>query len=201
MLRSLSRHLTYVDHVDQNEQITPQSLDYTTFTWPAQLKQLKQMLGNSLLGELDTDWDLNSNLNIPTTKSLSNRNSLQNLRVPRCINKCLANLVVLRGSGSQFADVDLFAQETMYPTWTLNPKPPLHIATNFTKLGKYEMSVGLLSNCQSTVMCTSRALSRASTMFSSRAYLHQYFEHGMEISAFESAFATVEDLVGRYLSL
>ena len=201
MLRSLSRHLTYVDHVDQNEQITPQSLDYTTFTWPAQLKQLKQMLGNSLLGELDTDWDLNSNLNIPTTKSLSNRNSLQNLRVPRCINKCLANLVVLRGSGSQFADVDLFAQETMYPTWTLNPKPPLHVATNFTKLGKYEMSVGLLSNCQSTVMCTSRALSRASTMFSSRAYLHQYFEHGMEISAFESAFATVEDLVGRYLSL
>lgn len=201
MLRSLSRHLTYVDHVDQNEQISPQSLDYTTFTWPTQLKQLKQMLGNSLLGELDTDWDLNSNLNIPTIKSSSNRNLLQNLRVPRCINKCLANLVVLRGSGSHFADVDLFAQETMYPTWTLNPKPPLHVAANFTKLGKYEMSIGLLSNCQSTVMCTSRALSRASTMFSSRAYLHQYFEHGMEISAFESAFATVEDLVGRYLSL
>lgn len=182
--------------------MSPQSLDYTTFTWPTQLKQLKQMLGNSPLGELDTDWDLNSNLNTPTMKSSSsNSNSLQHWSVPRCNNKCLANLVVLRGNGSHVANVDLFAQETMYPTWTLNPKPPLHIAANFTKLGKYEMSVGLLSNCQSTVMCTSRALARASTMFSSRAYLHQYFEHGMEMSAFESAFATVEDVVGRYLSL
>jgi hypothetical protein len=38
-------------------------------------------------------------------------------------------------------------------------------------------------------------------MYSARAYLHQYFEHGMDNSSFDAAFATVEDIVARYLAL
>jgi hypothetical protein len=38
-------------------------------------------------------------------------------------------------------------------------------------------------------------------MFASRAYLHQYFQHGMEMASFEAAFTTVEDIISRYLTL
>jgi tubulin delta len=104
----------------------------------------------------------------------------------------------LRGNGSQHADVNTFAHESLYPIWSVDP---LNVAVNEIKLGNYEMAAGLLSNCQSTVMPASRVLPRAYGMYSARAYLHQYFEHGMDNSSFDAAFATVEDIVARYLAL
>nr|PNR29171.1 hypothetical protein PHYPA_027863 [Physcomitrium patens] len=174
-------------------QISNKSLNFTTFNWGAQIKQLQQMLMTEALGDFDLD------LILPSAK----KDTLLGSKVSRFgntpnVNRCLANMLVLRGSGSLTADVSRFEHESLYPVWSVDH---LSVAVNPAKLGKYEMSAGLLCNCQSTVMCTFRALSRAYGMFASRAYLHQYFKFGMEISTFEEAFTTVEDIISRYLAL
>ncbi|KAG0584764.1 hypothetical protein KC19_3G232600 [Ceratodon purpureus] len=174
-------------------QISPKSLNFTTFNWRAQTKQLQQMLVTGALGDFDMDW----NLTLPD-KGTSTGAAASRFKGGRTVNRCLANLLVLRGIGSHDADVSGFEHESMYPVWSVDP---LSVAMNPAKLGKYEMSAGLLSNCQSSVMCTFRALSRAYGMFASRAYLHQYFQHGMEMASFDAAFATVEDVISRYHAL
>lgn len=167
-------------------QIAAKSMNFTTYNWGAQAKQLQQMLVTGALGDFDMDW------NITLPKKGKEKGPT------RTVNRCLANVLVLRGSGSHTADVSGFEHESLYPAWAVDP---LSVAVSPVKLGKYEMSAGLLSNCQSSVMCTFRALSRAYGMLASRAYLHQYMQHGMEISSFENAFATVEDVISRYLAL
>lgn len=157
------------------------------------MKQLQQMLVTGALGDFDMDWSMTlPNKGTPTSTAASR------FKGTRTVNRCLANLLVLRGIGSQNADVSRFEHESLYPIWSVDP---LSVAMSPAKLGKYEMSAGLLSNCQSTVMCTFRSLSRAYGMFASRAYLHQYFQYGMELASFEAAFATVEDVISRYHSL
>lgn len=114
------------------------------------------------------------------------------------INHSIANLLILRGNGSHLADVSGFMDERMYPIWSIDP---LSVATFARPFGKYEMAIGLLSNCQSTIMPASRALTRAYNMYSAGAYLHQYFEHGIEANSFDIAFATMEDVICRYSTL
>lgn len=174
-------------------QISTKSLNFTTFNWGAQTKQLQQMLVTGALGDFDLDW----NVTLPN-KGTSMSAAASRFKGTRTVNRCLANLLVLRGIGSHNADVSGFEHDSLYPIWSVDP---FSVAASPAKLGKYEMSAGLLSNCQSTVMCTFRALSRAYGMFASRAYLHQYFQHGMEMASFEAAFTTVEDVISRYLTL
>ena len=157
------------------------------------MKQLQQMLMTGALGDFDMDW----NLTLPT-KGTAVSTAASRFKGTHTVNRCMANLLVLRGIGSHNADVSGFEHEILYPIWSVDP---LSVAMSPAKLGKYEMSAGLLSNCQSTVMCTFRGLSKAYGMFASRAYLHQYFQHGMEMTSFEAAFATVEDIISRYLTL
>lgn len=178
---------------DKCLQVRAQSLNFTTFTWAAQIKQLRQMLITGVSADIDMDWSMS----LPSDQAHT-LNGSSGYRSPRPFNKSLANVLVLRGNGSQFANVNLFAHESLYPIWSVDG---LSVATNPTRLGKYEMAAGLLSNCQSTVLPASRVLSRAYGMFASRAYLHQYYEHGLEVSAFHAAFAVVEDLVARYVTL
>lgn len=151
------------------------------------------MLVTGALGDFDMDW----NMTLPN-KATSISAAASRVKSTRTVNRCLANLLVLRGIDSHNADVSGFEHESLYPIWSVDP---LSVAVSPAKLGEYEMSAGLLSNCQSTVMCTFRALSKAYGMFASRAYLHQYFQHGMETASFDAAFATVEDIISRYLTL
>ncbi|KAH8967425.1 hypothetical protein BDL97_03G077500 [Sphagnum fallax] len=173
-------------------QVPPQSLDFTTFTWGAHMKQLRHMLTMGAWGDTDINWSAALSTIASSTSKVSSQPGL------RPTNRSVSNLLILRGNGSQHADVNTFAHESLYPIWSVDP---LNVAVNETKLGNYEMAAGLLSNCQSTVMPASRVLPRAYGMYSARAYLHQYFEHGMDNSSFDAAFATVEDIVARYLAL
>lgn len=172
-------------------QVPAQSLDFTNFTWAAQLKHLRQMLITGAHKELEMDW----NVKLPTSSVHEHKRGVFPTNGHHQINRSLANLLILRGSGSDNADVSDFADVRMYPIWQVDP---LSVAACSTSYGRYEIAAGLLSNCQSSVLPASRALTRAYNMFASKAFLHQYFEHGMEAASFDGAFASIEDLVTRY---
>ncbi|CAM6083664.1 unnamed protein product [Calypogeia fissa] len=178
----------------QLSQVPTQSLDYTTFTWASQLKHLRQMLITGAHKELEMDWSIS----LPKFSSGGARLNYDQSGGNQLINHSIANLLILRGRGSDTADVSGFMDDRMYPIWSIDP---LSVAAFPKPFGRYEMAIGLLSNCQSTIMPASRALSRAYNMYSARAYLHQYFEHGMDANSFDAAFATTEDVISRYLSL
>jgi hypothetical protein len=143
--------------------------------------------------ELEMDWSVS----LSHASSQSSRLTTNNADRNPLINKCIATVLVLRGRGSNAADVSGFMDERMYPIWSIDP---VSVATSSEPFGRYEMATGLLSNCQSTIMPASRALTRAYNMYSAGAYLHQYFAHGMEAESFDMAFARVEDVISRYLS-
>ncbi|OAE24570.1 hypothetical protein AXG93_2415s1520 [Marchantia polymorpha subsp. ruderalis] len=175
----------------QTDVVPAQSLDFTNFTWAAQLKHLRQMLITGAHKELEMDW----NVKLPTSSVHEHKRGVFPTNGHHQINRSLANLLILRGSGSDNADVSDFADVRMYPIWQVDP---LSVAACSTSYGRYEIAAGLLSNCQSSVLPASRALTRAYNMFASKAFLHQYFEHGMEAASFDGAFASIEDLVTRY---
>ncbi|KAG6545061.1 hypothetical protein Mapa_013757 [Marchantia paleacea] len=172
-------------------QVPAQSLDFTNFTWGAQLKHLRQMLITGAHKELEMDW----NVKLPTSSVHEHKRGVFPTSAHHLINRSLANLLILRGSGSDNADVSDFADDRMYPIWQVDP---LSVAACSTLYGRYEIAAGLLSNCQSSVLPASRALTKAYNMFASKAFLHQYFEHGMEAASFDGAFASIEDVVTRY---
>eukprot|EP00250_Pteridium_aquilinum_P029192 c38726_g1_i1 orf=3-353(+) len=105
----------------------------------------------------------------------SNKNKM-NYSVHRTVDRCIANLLVLRGRDSLEADVSLFDDKALYPIWSVDP---LMVASNSAQMGKYDMFAGLLSNCRSAIAPASHALSRAHTMYSSKAYLYQYAKYGL----------------------
>ncbi|KAJ7295228.1 hypothetical protein O6H91_Y205900 [Diphasiastrum complanatum] len=116
----------------------------------------------------------------------------------RSVDRSVANLLVLRGWGSETVNVDMFNDLRMYPLWSVDP---IKVAVHEASYGNLAMSAGLLSNSQVAILPASRVLSRAYAMYSSRAYIHHYAEHGLEYSVFDAAFASVEDILARYLAL
>ncbi|KAL2612850.1 hypothetical protein R1flu_024542 [Riccia fluitans] len=175
-------------------QVPAQSLDFTNFTWDAQLKYLRQMLITGAYKELEMDW----NIKLPTASGHDYRQRIFSSSAPHLMNRSVASLLILRGSGSDCVGVSDFADDRLYPIWQVDP---LSVASCSSSYGRYELAASLLTNCQSSVYPVSRALTKGYNMLASKAYLYQYFEHGMEYASFESAFASVEDIVSRYSSL
>ncbi|KAJ7560016.1 hypothetical protein O6H91_04G111000 [Diphasiastrum complanatum] len=173
-------------------QIHAETLDFTTLTWGSQLKHLKRML---TMRENVLEKDSSQNKE-STSKS---KNTQGHTAVgSRSVDRSVANLLVLRGWGSETVNVDMFNDLRMYPLWSVDP---IKVAVHEASYGNLAMSAGLLSNSQVAILPASRVLSRAYAMYSSRAYIHHYAEHGLEYSVFDAAFASVEDILARYLAL
>ena len=60
---------------------------------------------------------------------------------------------------------------------------------------------GQLSNSQAALAPTDNLCARAYDMFTSRAYVHQYTQHGLELDAFTEAFIHVEQTIQNYRGL
>ena len=58
-----------------------------------------------------------------------------------------------------------------------------------------------LSNSQSALAPVDNLCARAYDMFTSRAYVHQYTQHGLELDAFLDAFVQVEQIIQSYRGL
>ena len=65
----------------------------------------------------------------------------------------------------------------------------------------YPKSAALLSNSQTIVRPLDAVLARAHEMFSARAYLHQYSQHGILREDFVDAFVNMEQVLANYASL
>uniref|UniRef100_A0A7S3QX23 Tubulin delta chain n=1 Tax=Dunaliella tertiolecta TaxID=3047 RepID=A0A7S3QX23_DUNTE len=204
-------------------QVPSGSIDFTTFTWPAITKRLRQMLitGSSL--EEGLDWGVSTSPSHaspslqPTTSPrlhhspgaglagtasagkgslASSSHSQPALMHGRHINKSLASWLVLRGQGAGTVDVgDLFADPALYPWWAVNP---LLVSSHASPFAKCTMSAAMLSNDQSCVAPIEHMQERAYSMLSSRAYVHQYEKYGMTAHDFHECFAQVEEIAERY---
>ena len=87
------------------------------------------------------------------------------------------------------------ADRGLYAPWA--PKP-LCMAWQPARFARYEMAATLIANSSCAALPAQRMLERARAMYASRAYCHQYAEHGLELEHFDAAFARVEDAVAAY---
>ncbi|MCO5556630.1 hypothetical protein L7F22_010181 [Adiantum nelumboides] len=135
---------------------------------------------------------------VESESSFCTGKSKLNYNLHRQIDKCVANLLVLRGRDASEADISLFDDKMLYPAWS---KEPLKVASNSASLGKYDKFASLLSNCRSAIAPAGHALSRAQTMYASKAYIHHYLKHGLSLDTFDTSFATVQDVLTNYMDL
>jgi len=160
-------------------QIPEASVAFTTFSWAAILKRLRQMLVTGSKLEEGIDW----------------RVSLEGGGSAAGINKSISNYLLLRGPGHDRADVSAFADPRLYCAWS---RRPLMVAGSPEKISGCEMTAGLLSNSQACTAPLRAMLSKAYHMFSVRAFTHQYLQHGVSLQDFEAAFSRAEDLICSY---
>ena len=77
----------------------------------------------------------------------------------------------------------------------------VQITASTKAIHNYEKSAALLSNSQSIVEPLDFKLNRAFDMYSARAYLHQYEEHGVTQDSFDEKFVLLEQVLQNYKSL
>ncbi|GIL51556.1 hypothetical protein Vafri_7527 [Volvox africanus] len=170
-------------------QLPPSSIDFTTFTWAAILKRLRQMLVTGSVLEEGMDWSV-------TPHSPGSGPAAQ-VPGPR-VNRAVANWLVLRGQGAGGVDVADFADPALTAAWAVDP---LSVSYNGNKFGRCLMSASLLSNDRRCVGPIQRMLEHAYGMLESRAFVHQYETYGMSVSDFQACFARIEDISQRYVRL
>ncbi|KAG2489648.1 hypothetical protein HYH03_011927 [Edaphochlamys debaryana] len=129
-------------------QLPPSSIDFTTFTWPAILKRLRQMLVTGSVLEEGMEWSLTpaSPGSVPGAKGLP------------LVNRAIANWLVLRGQGAGEVDVSDFAEPGLTASWAVDPLSVSYSPANF---GRCLMSGSLLSNDRRCVGPVQRMQDRA----------------------------------------
>mmetsp|Transcript_18963 Transcript_18963/g.52910 ORF Transcript_18963/g.52910 Transcript_18963/m.52910 type:complete len:87 (-) Transcript_18963:436-696(-) len=75
---------------------------------------------------------------------------------------------------------------------------PLMVAASSQKLRGCDMTACALSNSQACLAPVCQTLERAYRMYSSKAFTHQYVQHGLSLDDFDTALSRSEDLVARY---
>ncbi|CAH1802305.1 unnamed protein product [Owenia fusiformis] len=156
---------------------------YSSYNWPGLLKHLRQMLVANAAMEEGIDW----NVKVSEGKF-------------RTFNKSVANLMFLRGKDIASPDISAFQDSRLYPDW-IPPGCALETWTQPRCFHQYEKAAIMLSNSQSPVGPLNHVISKAWGMFSSRAYVHQYTNHGMAEENFLDAFTSLEQVLKNYKDL
>ncbi|XP_048406118.2 tubulin delta chain isoform X2 [Stegostoma tigrinum] len=174
--------------------MSDKSLQFSTFTWPALVKNLRQMLISNAKVEAGIDWQMKlpSAGHPPASKLISDRELH--------FNTSLTNLLVLRGKEVLQADTDGFKEQALYTTW-MPADSALNIWRTCTTFNKYEKSATVVSNSQCLQKPLDSTVAKAWDMFASRAYVHQYMKHGISEEDFLDCFTTVEQIIASYSSL
>lgn len=167
-------------------QMPATSVDFTTFTWAALLKRLRQMQLTGSVLEEGMDWSVNtSSPGVAGAASPS-------------VNRAVAAWLVLRGQAAGEVDVGDFANPSLYARWAVDP---LMVSSHTHRFNRCLMSGALLANDRRCLGPVQRMQERAYAMLASRAFVHQYQKYGLEVEDFQSCFAHVEDIVHRYAAL
>ena len=164
---------------------------YTNYLWPVLLKNLRQMCLTDSPTDLEMNWAVNPSSSYSSSCRSSQRASCR---------KSLANLLVLRGSELEVADIGMFRDPLLYS----NLVPASCTCSVWCSPGPfsaYEKSCSLVSNSQSCVAPLDVVCGRAWNMFSSRAYVHQYERFGMTEEDFMHSFVSLEQLIRDYKNI
>ncbi|XP_060692189.1 tubulin delta chain isoform X2 [Hemiscyllium ocellatum] len=174
--------------------MSDKSLQFSTFTWPALMKNLRQMLIANAKMEAGIDWQMK----LPPAGHPSVSKPFSDRKL--CFNTSLANLLVLRGKEVFQADTDGFKEQALYTSW-MPADSALSVWRTSTTFSKYEKSASIVSNSQCLQKSLDRIVTKAWDMFASRAYVHQYMKHGISEEDFLDCFTTVEQVIASYSSL
>ncbi|PRW58318.1 tubulin delta chain-like [Chlorella sorokiniana] len=160
-------------------QLPPSSFDFTPFSWPTVLKELKQ--AQQAGGTAPPGAGLGS--------------------LRRGSNRSLASLLVLRGDQASTADVSEMADAALFSSHGRHASR-LAVATSSSRMAGQQMLATLLSNDQTPVAPLERMLTRARRLFDARAFVHRYERHGLACPAdFDEAFEATERLLDAYRQL
>lgn len=165
-------------------QMPDASMEFTTYNWPSLLKTLRQMLIANGCCEEGINW----RVKVPSPGGV---------RSPY-FNTSVANLLVLRGSELGTADPRSFADPTLYAPWTADP---VAIWSASNPGGRHKKSATLLSNSYGVVHPLKGTVSKAWDMFTARAFVHQYQQHGVTEDDFVDSFAKCEQIIANYDAL
>ncbi|KAL4431118.1 hypothetical protein ABPG75_006374 [Micractinium tetrahymenae] len=175
-------------------QLPPSSVDFTPFSWPSVLRDLRQMQAAGRVIEAGAALPAGSRA------ARGSGSGGQAARLPSS-NKVLANLLVIRGDGAPSADAACLADPSLYSSAALEQQaamPPLAVAASAARLGQQQMLATLLSNDQAAAAPAARALDRAALLFGPRAYMHHYERHGLSCGDFEEALESVRGIIDNY---
>ena len=183
--------------------IPERSVDFTTFTWPALLKRLRQMLLTGSTLDEGIDWNVAPGAPGATTcagavltlrgkvRAMPPRGGVDTAPEPRaCVGQCTQDAAT--------ADVSVVQERRLYTPWV---PQPLSVACSPAPFSRCDMAASLVATVSSAATPAARMLDRAYAMYATRAYCHQYRAHGMEDAHFDAAFAHVEDVVAAYAAL
>mmetsp|Transcript_6826 Transcript_6826/g.10699 ORF Transcript_6826/g.10699 Transcript_6826/m.10699 type:complete len:443 (+) Transcript_6826:226-1554(+) len=186
-IRHLCSHPSYkLLNIRATPQIPPRSIAYTVFSWPALLKHLLQMHVSDARVDSAINWNLNFQKDSNPKASTS------------AINKSLASVLYVRGKDITAADMSQFTQPSLYASWV---EDPLLVCKHPQRIHDYEMAAALLSNSAAVISPLERVVNRASEMFQSSAYIHQYAKHGCDASFFRENLLYAEQILSDYNAL
>ncbi|EDV22441.1 uncharacterized protein TRIADDRAFT_28772 [Trichoplax adhaerens] len=171
-------------------QIPDHSFDYTNYNWHGLLKHLHQMLiANAFMEESKY-----------THIELAKLSSGLPVHSDVMVNKSIANMLVIRGTEIDKADIGAFRDSRLYVNWMPNSSG-LATRVNSRPYNKYEKSAFLLSNSQFCIPTINNVTEKAWNMFANRAYIHQYISNGISEDDFIDSFATAEQIITNYNKL
>ncbi len=192
LVRGLSPHPQYkILSLRSIPQIPKASHDYSRFLWAGLLKHLRQMLITDSPTEEGMDWGVAVPVAQATGAGLDFRGD---------INISLANLLILRGNELCSVDKTMLSAPPLYSNHTPF-SCTCSVWSSTHPFNHYEKCCTLVSNSQSCVAPLERVCRKAWNMFSSKAYLHQYQQHGFSHEDFLNCFVAVEQILKNYKSI
>ncbi|XP_071394377.1 tubulin delta chain isoform X1 [Centroberyx affinis] len=175
-------------------QMASSSIAYSTFSWPALLKHLRQMLISNTKMEEGIDWQVR-----PPSVHPGGTARTRSLGGPG-FNNSLANLLILRGKDVYSAETGGFQDPALYTSW-LSSEEAFNLWKSPVPFNKYEKSATLVSNSQALLRPLDNMVGKAWNMFASRAYIHQYIKFGISEEDFLDSFTSLEQVISSYSQL
>ncbi|XP_065896655.1 tubulin delta chain-like [Dysidea avara] len=167
---------------------------YTSYLWAGLLRHLRQMLLTDASISEGMDWTV-------TPEVPLRQRHLPNIDISvSSLSKSLANLLILRGSDLQSADVSPFKDAKIYSSGA-SPHFNLQSWVHWHPFNKYEKSASVLTNSQGIVLPLNTLCQKSWDMFASRAYLHQYARYGISEEDMLECFVSIEQVLKNYASL
>ncbi|XP_035829696.1 tubulin delta chain isoform X2 [Aplysia californica] len=167
-------------------QMSDVAREFSFHQWSGLIKNLRQMLIANAPMEEGINWAIK-----PSSRTASGHT---------CFNRSLSSLVVLRGKDANSVDPFYFTDSSIYTPW-MPSDMTCCVARQPRLFCEYEKSAALVSNSRASVQPLNRIIDKAWTMFSTRAYVHQYLKHGMTEEDFLDSFVSLEKVVASYDNL